>query len=484
MIRITSDDDQKSHKWERFSIEINSNGTFSEIKDIYPNSYKDGHTFQVIVFKNHINPDEKHWEKDEEVYKFVGGTVAYDGWKNIVVVLGGSDVKVDVGDGQNPPPPANNNEKFTKDMLNKPVYIFNDYDQLNDQYSIIKLEFSDKNDTVVQTKYKYNTDITKSYTNNYKITSDGKLDIEGFGIFSILDKSDKYLKVDRENSVEGYLFFDENELINFHKEKISTQNGENEQEQNPYLPITENILKGKTFYYSFKIDDDSILYGKKSFLSLSTVTGEKIITGLDGTIKSKKSYESSYKFVDGKQQVETESERLQFTLLSKDDNAWYLKKEIDKNKNGNYEKAPYDAIWYFKKPSSFPEFSDEKVKYIPITEDLLKGQKFYEKDFDDSGYAYTVMTLSASNGTRHEMWYDNNDSLREDEEPFTFSYTILNGKIKIDTGKKFIWLTLISKDAKAWSLISEEDKGKNGTIDRKDKNTFYLSKPVGFPDNL
>lgn len=42
-------------------------------------------SFQVVVFKNHIEPDMHHWDCGEDVYKYVG-----DGnstlWQNIEVL--------------------------------------------------------------------------------------------------------------------------------------------------------------------------------------------------------------------------------------------------------------------------------------------------------------------------------------------------------------------------------------------------------------
>jgi hypothetical protein len=52
---------------------------------MYLNSYKDGHTFQVVVFKNHIDVDKLHWECGEDLYTYLGGDLSYGAWKNIVV---------------------------------------------------------------------------------------------------------------------------------------------------------------------------------------------------------------------------------------------------------------------------------------------------------------------------------------------------------------------------------------------------------------
>ena len=85
-IRITSDTDQNNHKWENgFNIGINSDRTFSLTKNQYKNTYKQGHTFQVVVYKNHIKPEENMWDCGEDTYKYVGNNVAFNNWQNIVV---------------------------------------------------------------------------------------------------------------------------------------------------------------------------------------------------------------------------------------------------------------------------------------------------------------------------------------------------------------------------------------------------------------
>ena len=85
-IRITSDTDQNNHKWENgFNIDINDNGTFNKTKMQYKNTYKEGHTFQVVVYKNHIKTEENMWDCGEDVYKYVGNDVSFGNWQNIIV---------------------------------------------------------------------------------------------------------------------------------------------------------------------------------------------------------------------------------------------------------------------------------------------------------------------------------------------------------------------------------------------------------------
>lgn len=71
-IRIISDVDQYNHSWGNgFEMPITADGTFSLTKSQYQNSYTDGHTFQVVIFKNHIEPDEMRADCGEDIYRFV-----------------------------------------------------------------------------------------------------------------------------------------------------------------------------------------------------------------------------------------------------------------------------------------------------------------------------------------------------------------------------------------------------------------------------
>ncbi|MBI9089867.1 MAG: hypothetical protein JEZ12_11675 [Desulfobacterium sp.] len=85
-IRITSDNDQAKDHWGRgFTISVNSDGTFSKTKSMYENSYKEGHTFSIAIFKNHIDVDELNWDSNEDAYKHLGNNVSYGAWKEIIV---------------------------------------------------------------------------------------------------------------------------------------------------------------------------------------------------------------------------------------------------------------------------------------------------------------------------------------------------------------------------------------------------------------
>ena len=61
-------------------------GCFADIRhqDVLRSAISDSsETYQVLVFKNHINPGETNWECGENLYKYVGSSVS--DWSNIVV---------------------------------------------------------------------------------------------------------------------------------------------------------------------------------------------------------------------------------------------------------------------------------------------------------------------------------------------------------------------------------------------------------------
>ena len=88
-IRITSNVDMDNDNWGRFEAPIDSNGSFSITRSLLENTYDENNTFQVVVFKNHINTSEFNWDCGEDTYKYLsnpsGGNVDFESWSNIVV---------------------------------------------------------------------------------------------------------------------------------------------------------------------------------------------------------------------------------------------------------------------------------------------------------------------------------------------------------------------------------------------------------------
>ena len=116
---------------------------------------------------------------------------------------------------------------------------------------------------------------------------------------------------------------------------------------------------------------------------------------------------------------------------------------------------------------------------------MLSGKTFYDTftDYND-GVCYANMTMSATSGTRHEVCY-NSDGNEIGNETFTFSIELIEGKIKIDAGDQYKWFALTAQDDTAWYMLNDDDDGKDGTLDSiGEENTWYLSKPAGFPESL
>jgi hypothetical protein len=59
-----------------------SESDINEMKDIFQ---QDTTTYEVIVYKNHIEPSEHHWTCGEDAYKIIGNEVSSSSWENIMV---------------------------------------------------------------------------------------------------------------------------------------------------------------------------------------------------------------------------------------------------------------------------------------------------------------------------------------------------------------------------------------------------------------
>lgn len=125
---------------------------------------------------------------------------------------------------------------------------------------------------------------------------------------------------------------------------------------------------------------------------------------------------------------------------------------------------------------------------IAITEAMLSGKTFYDtftEDFSNgASTCYASMTISASLGTRHEICYDS-EGLQTFDDSFTFPFVLIDGKLRAEDTNSYNWYTLIAEDGTAWYMINDDDDGKDGTLDSLgEQNTWYLSKPEGFPESL
>jgi len=125
---------------------------------------------------------------------------------------------------------------------------------------------------------------------------------------------------------------------------------------------------------------------------------------------------------------------------------------------------------------------------IAMTEAMLSGKTFYDtftEDGQDGSTCYANMNFSATSGTRHEICYAPDGTTVRTDETFTFPIALIDGKMRVDGGNEWKWFTLTSEDATAWYMINDDDIGKDGTIDQAgEHNTWFLSKPSGFPASL
>jgi len=91
-IRITPKQYQENGNWNGLNCKINSNGDFgSECYIDYNeegirNAFNNSSTkYQIVVYKNHIEPNGHHWNSGEDVYKYVGNDLSSSNWVNIIV---------------------------------------------------------------------------------------------------------------------------------------------------------------------------------------------------------------------------------------------------------------------------------------------------------------------------------------------------------------------------------------------------------------
>ena len=59
-----------------------SSGNETEIQQAFSDNSE---TFQVVIFKNHIYPNEFNWNCGEDVYRYVGDGLPNGAWSNIEV---------------------------------------------------------------------------------------------------------------------------------------------------------------------------------------------------------------------------------------------------------------------------------------------------------------------------------------------------------------------------------------------------------------
>ena len=103
---------------------------------------------------------------------------------------------------------------------------------------------------------------------------------------------------------------------------------------------------------------------------------------------------------------------------------------------------------------------------------------------DDVSKVYAKTTFESETSFLHKEVTVSTEGEVISNETSSGSYIIEDGKIKIDTGERYVYWILNSQDNTAWYFTGEEDIGKDGTIDESYNGTLYLSKPADYPAEL
>ena len=94
-VRLTPKSAYDQGDWgAALNCRIQSDGSFGsecwldseEYRDLWDQALQDtGSRYQIVVYKNHIDPEEKHWDCGEDVYRYVGQDLPASDWRDIVV---------------------------------------------------------------------------------------------------------------------------------------------------------------------------------------------------------------------------------------------------------------------------------------------------------------------------------------------------------------------------------------------------------------
>ncbi|WP_456458938.1 hypothetical protein [Nitratifractor sp.] len=93
-VRLTARDDDGEYKWDtRMSCKVQPDGRFkdycfihAEDRAFWDRVLSDpDRLYQIVVFRNHIEPQKDNWDCGEDVYRYVGQDLTQDNWSQIVV---------------------------------------------------------------------------------------------------------------------------------------------------------------------------------------------------------------------------------------------------------------------------------------------------------------------------------------------------------------------------------------------------------------
>ena len=133
------------------------------------------------------------------------------------------------------------------------------------------------------------------------------------------------------------------------------------------------------------------------------------------------------------------------------------------------------------------EFRDKKrdANKKGFTKEMVLNKVVYDSFIDDDGSkVYSKTTFKSETSLLHKEVTVSKEGEVINNETFLYSYIIVNGKLTVDKGDDYTYVTLNSKSNTAWYITEDEDIGKDGIIDESENYTVYLFKPTNYPAEL
>ena len=227
--------------------------------------------------------------------------------------------------------------------------------------------------------------------------------------------------------------------------------------------FTTEWLNGKKLYIvefdDFGSDEMKWNMGSMAFTN-TTLTWEEYDTPSEG-----ETYETSYQIENGMISIPDEAT----VKLTQEQTEDYLV-------ICEYEEGCGMRFYFDKDKAQAYRDSKKAGAHIPLTTEMLTSKTFYTRDSDGDGenadHGYARMTFTETEGTRHEIWYNADGTVREDVT-FTFPYDIVDGKLIVEDMTD----SLIEEYGFGWIMMDKK-------TERSQTDTWYLSKPADFPEAL
>ena len=121
------------------------------------------------------------------------------------------------------------------------------------------------------------------------------------------------------------------------------------------IAFTKELLQNKVVYELAYIEDDGTKgYGKTTFKSDTFAIRNEIAVSSEGKVVEENSFDVNFVLEDGKIRFETKEDSIFWVLNRIDETSWTVTFQKDYGKNGTIEQSE-SKIFYFSKPSNFPE---------------------------------------------------------------------------------------------------------------------------------